>query len=275
MAKPGVGPTGELSLRASVATLARLLLQDANGEATLLALEHKAWARTGDGEAWGQLQAQPFGGGVRLLKPQRLLDALGSFNYDSPRSRDEADLRLFIRPSDWPELLTFCRREFSRTQGAAIEAEPLRELQEELVGALGIHLEPDQVAMNQLGLVVQGQPVPTHNRRAPDQPTARLYGVFEVSVEDPGLHRAILDASERQSAEALRLAALKSARAGGRGRANGILVTPLDEIQAAYRAASPAVRDDPLPFAGTVLGGNVPAVVPGIAVPKLEFRASG
>lgn len=267
---PEVGPTPELSLRVSVATLARVLFPHPEDGRTMLALEHKATVLPGTSEPQVNVQAQPFGGAVRLLKPANLLARLGTFNYDSERSQTERDFRVFIQPASWPAILAFCCGELEGGGRAAIEGDPTRELEEEFAEALEIRLQPAQYLLEQVGLVVEKGPMPTGNPRAPGQPTARIYWVHEVTLRDAVLCRSMMALSERESAPHLREAALEGARDGGHGRANGILVVPLARVRAAYQALPPAARGEPLPLAGALLAGNVAAVLANVRVPKYE-----
>lgn len=271
---PDVGPTPELSLRVSAASLARVLFPHPEDGSTMLALEHKATVLRRGSEPRVKVQAQPFGGAVRLLEPASLAVRLGRFNYDSERSQTERDFRVFIHPASWPELLGFCRRLSEEDGNAAIEAEPTRELEEEFADALGTQLQPRQYEVERAGLVVERRPAPTGNVRAPGQLTARIYWVYEVRLCDPALCASMMGLSERKTARDLRSEALADAREGGPGRANGVLLASLAEIRGAYGALPPAARGEPLPFSGAVLAGNVAAVLGDLPVPKYEFFAA-
>lgn len=258
---PGVGPTNELSLRVSAATLGRVVFPHPDGGTMMLALEHKATVHPSDDGPQLTVKAQPFGGAVRLLRPDDLYLQLGGFNYDSRRSRREQDLRLFIRPESWKELITVCSQSTS-ADPPLIDVDPRRELEEEFEDSLGWELALDQVAVKPLRLLLQESPFPTANLRAPGQPTARIYWVHEITIEGEELQRALVKASQRQSPPALAQSALADASESGWGRANGVLLAPLDRIEAAYRALPPGARGDPLPFENTVLASNVAAVLP-------------
>lgn len=257
---PGIGPTAERSLRVSAATLAQVVFQHPDDGRTMLALEHKAGVVIGDGEPQFWLRAQPFGGAVRLLKPKELSNLLGGFNYDSQRSASERDLRLFIRPSAWDDLVDVCRRAPDE-RDPWIDVNPIRELQEEFADALGIELAGDQIAIEPLRTLIERDPTPTANLRAPGRPTARIYWAQRVTVVDRDLTHLILRRSEDQTVAALRQSALANVGPHGRGRANGILLAPLSDVEAAFRTAQPGDRERPLPFEGTWLAGNVAAVL--------------
>ena len=97
----GVGPTQELSLRVSVATLVRVLFENPGDGELILALERKATLhRTDAGEAV-RVKAQPFGGAVRILDLAALRRLIGDFHFYTERPQADQDLRIFIRPGVW------------------------------------------------------------------------------------------------------------------------------------------------------------------------------
>jgi hypothetical protein len=263
-----VGPTVELSLRVSVATLARVVFPNPEDGKPMLALEHKATLLPGDDESQVVVKAQPLGGTVRILNPSRLHMLVDGFHFDSKRSRSEQDFRIFIRPADWEVVREFCLRKFSQDDGLDLESDPVRELVEEFDDAMGIEFQPDQYALKPAGIVLENEPASTGNVHALGIPTVRIYRVFEVQIADPALCRAMVAKSESHSKDVLRSLALNDARKGGRGRANAMLAVPMQQIQDAYLAIPPEKRDAPLPFKNTHLDGNVPAVLEGIFVPK-------
>lgn len=267
---PGVGPTSKLSLRVSAATLARILFPHPNTGVTTLALEHKATVHHEGHQPQVVVQAQPFGGAVRILRPEKLQEHLGGFNYDSERSRRDQDLRIFINPSNWEVFLDVCRSELFREEEPTVESDPSRELEEEFADALGIQLNTAQYETKRVRFVVEKNPMPTANVRARGHPTARAYWVDEVCIQDPGLCRSMLEISGTRSAKVLREQAFADAEDGGRGQANGMYAAPLKRICDAYLAAPLAKRAGPLPFDGTHLSGNVPAILEGIPSPKFE-----
>lgn len=266
----GVGRTAELSLRVSVASLARVVFPHPEDGELMLALEHKATLLPGEERL--VVKAQPFGGAVRILDLRALGSLIGDFHFDSERSRSEQDFRLFIRPSDWKSVRDFCLREFGRQEDSALESDPARELVEEFQDALGIELRPDQYLVEPVGTVLENEPVQTRNVRAAGWPTVRVYRVFEAQILDPALCRAMLANDAENSSEVLRNLALDDARQGGLGRANAMLVAPMQGVRDAYLAQSPDQRNRPLPFRSTILDGNVPVVLEGIAV--LNFGSS-
>ncbi|HAY85371.1 MAG TPA: hypothetical protein DCY42_10760, partial [Chloroflexi bacterium] len=65
--KIGIGATSELSLRVSVATLARITFPHPEQGIPMLALEHKASLISAAGQKQVLTKAQPFGGAIRIL----------------------------------------------------------------------------------------------------------------------------------------------------------------------------------------------------------------
>ena len=66
----GIGPTDELSLRVSVGALARVLFEHPRDGEIMLALERKATVLHSEGGQVVDVKSQPFGGALRLLRPQ-------------------------------------------------------------------------------------------------------------------------------------------------------------------------------------------------------------
>lgn len=267
-----VGRTAELSLRVSVASLARVVFPNPEDGELMLALEHKATLLPGEERVI--IKAQPFGGAVRILDLQVLQTLIGDFHFDSERSRSEQDFRLFIRPSDWKAVRDFCLREFGRQGDSALESDPARELVEEFQDALGIELRPDQYRLKPVGTVLEDEPVQTRNVRAAGWPTVRVYRTFEAQILDPALCRAMLANDAENSSEVLQNLALDDARQGGLRRANAMLVVSMQRVRDAYLALSPDQRSRPFPFRNTILDGNVPAVLEGISASKYRIVQS-
>jgi hypothetical protein len=266
----GVGATAELTLRVSVATLARVTFpRPVDGE-QMLALEHKATLRTDDDIRQVIVIAQPFGGAIRIHKFAHLLKRIVSFRFDSERSRSEQDFRIFIRPSDWGGIRDFCLREFRKGQSSDLELDPQRELVEEFDDTLGVELRPDQYRVKTAGTIVENEPARTGNVHAAGVPTVRIYRLFEVQIVDPALWQVMILNSEAHSADILRSKALADARGGGRGRANAVFTASLQRLRDTYLAMSPAKRGEPMLFGNTILNGNVPAVLADIPVPGYQ-----
>lgn len=265
---PGVGATDELSLRVSVATLSRVIFPSPEAGQPRLALEYKATVLPSSGAEQVMVKAQPFGGAVRILNDTRLKTVAGKFHFDSQRSRSEADLRIFIRPSVWEGVRDFCLHAFGQENDAELESNPTRELIEEFEDTLGIVLRPSQYEIKPVGSVLENEPVPTWNVHASSYPTVRIYRIFETRVLDPDLCRAMEDNSQAFPSNVLRRLALENLHRGKRGRANAMLVASMQSILYAYQALPAEMRGKPVPFEDTLLDGNVPAILEGLSVPK-------
>ncbi|MGB3717174.1 MAG: hypothetical protein WA996_22360 [Candidatus Promineifilaceae bacterium] len=266
----GIGPTATLSLRVSVAALARVVFpHPVNGE-PMLALEHKATLLADEVEPQVLVKAQPFGGAIRIRNFANMNAIVENFRYDSERSRSEQDFRIFIKPSDWPAVRDFCLRSFSRADGSELESDPTRELVEEFEDAMGIDLKPDQYVVKAIRTVLENEPARTENVHAAGISTVRIYRVFEANIVHAALSRAMMANSENHSSDFLRSLALEDASNRGRGRANAILAVSMQRIRDAYLDISPYRRSEPLYFENTRLDGNVPAVLEGIHVPKYQ-----
>ena len=266
------GAAGNASLRVSVAVLARVCFTHPAGGAPMLALERKATASLPTGEPQtsvhaARVHAQPFGGGMRLLNLAALEAAIGPFEFDSERSREEDDFRLLIRPEAWEAVQAFCRAHFAADGDPVLESDPARELAEEFAEALGVSLAPAQYRSRPVGALAATQLARSFSRRALGTATARIYRVFEVDILDGALAAAMLANSLRHSDDDLAEQALDQARAQGHGRANAVLALPLAELTQAYRDLPPEARAEPLTFAGHTLDANVPVVLEGVALP--------
>jgi hypothetical protein len=234
----------------------------------MLALEHKATLIPDEDGFTIVVQAQPFGGAVRLIKHEQLAAHVDGFNFDSERSRSEQDFRVYIQPSSWEAVLDFCLQARFQETDPFIESDPTRELTEEFIDTLGTPLKPDQYASTPAGIVVEKQPSPTTNIRAIGVSTARIYWTYKVEIQNQDLCRSMLENSEKHPAAVLRRMVMADSRAGDSGRANAILVAPLADIHAAYRSVPIEVRENPLPYGNTILAGNVPAVLDEVASQK-------
>jgi hypothetical protein len=266
---PAVGHSPELSLRVSAATLSRVIFPHPTEDTLLLALEHKATVHQTKDNPIVTVKSQPFGGAARILNPVRLQEIIGDFNYDSERSRSEADFRIFMHPSKWPALVAFCKHESEQGGEAFIDHDPLRELVEEFDDTLGIVLSTQDYLIEHVGLVIENDPRPTSNVRAPEYPTARVYWVDEVQIVNPDLCLLILGAG--LSTDQLCEKAIEDFKEGGRGRANAIFTAPLDKVRAAYLKLTPEERNEPLEFERVTLSSNVPAILEDMETPKFEW----
>ena len=270
----GIGPTEVLGLRVSVAALARVTLPHPETEQKMLALERKATFRL-DG-AQGEVIAQPFGGGVRILQPERLCEQMGDFHYDSLRSREEQDFRILIRGADWNQFKQFCLSAFRAAvaenggDAAVLEADPARELAEEFEDTLQVALSAAQYRLKPLELLVENEPVPTHSPRAPLLPTVRIYVVDEADLLDAGLIRRVQANSTEVSDEELAERAAAQAQQSGRGRANAALTLAVEELTEAYRSLPAERRSETITFRGHRLAGNTSAVLGSTCAPIYE-----
>ena len=239
-----VSANRKLSLRVSVATLARVLFKHPKDGEIMLALERKATLRDTDVE----IISQPFGGAIRIRNMNKLHDQIGDFQFDSERSHVEQDFRIFIRPSSWPAVRAFCIDQFSRDDDSIIETDPVRELTEEFEDALRISLKPEQYSYKPVATIVENDPTPTDNIHAEGTPTVRVYRIFETSISDSNLIDTLLANSEMVSNRDLCDLAIKDAHISGKGWANAILTVPLKKIHAIYSAVPPAEHNITLLF---------------------------
>ena len=233
-----IGETSELSLRVSVATLARVLFRHPKNDEMMLALERKATFRGADVE----VKSQPFGGAIHIKDISKLHDQIGDFHFDSEHSYLEQDFRLFIRPSSWSAVREFCINRFSRVDDPILENDPVRELTEEFDDALKISLKPEQYSSKPVATVVENDPSPTDNIHAEGVPTVRVYRIFEVIISDSTLIDTMLANSEMLSNNDLRDLAITDVQTGGKGMANAVLAVPLKQIHSVYSAVSSEER---------------------------------
>jgi hypothetical protein len=266
----GVGPTEELSLRVSVAALAKVVFDHPHQKHPMLALERVAALREDARGHYVAVQAQPFGGALRLRNSARLKELIGDFHFDSERSRSEQDFRIQIRPSNWSAVKRLILRQIGDRGDTILETSPDRELVEEFTDALDIAITPDQYRADLTGLVVENEPTLTDNVHATGSLTTRIYFVFQVRIADPSLVAAILAGSERYSDQDLRRLALQDATRGGKGRANGMLALPLTSVVAAYQDLPAQERNRRTAIEGHLLDENVPAVLEEVSAPRFQ-----
>jgi hypothetical protein len=264
----GVGPTQELSLRVSVATLVRVLFEDPRDGRFMLALERKATLHTNEGGGTVRVNAQPFGGAVRILDLGALRGLIGDFRFDTARSQADQDLRIFIRPRDWERVREVCIQHLGHAGDPIIETGPERELAEEFSDALKISLRPDQYLHKAVATVVEDEPAPAEAISARGALTARVYRIFEATISDPSLGEAMMKNSASLSDGDLERLALEDAQNGGRGRASAVLALPLGRVREAYLDITPRDRNTPVSFEHYRLDETVAAVLEGISVPR-------
>lgn len=262
---PGIGATPELSLRASIATLTRVIFKHPANGAWMLALERKVTLLRTENGAFAKEKSQPFGGAIRILDLPALHELVGDFRFDSERSRAEQDLRIFIKPAYWPVLREFCIQHLSQADDPVFETSPTRELAEEFADALKVNLQSGQYSCHPIATVVENDPSPTDNIHAKGISTVRVFRIFEAVITDAALVRAILLNGESICQEDLYTLAVK-----GNGRANLILSLPLKRISDHYSAIPLVERTAPVFYEGNQLDVTVPAILDGIAVPKYQ-----
>jgi hypothetical protein len=262
----GVGVTGEFSLRVSVACLARVILMHPHTGERMLALEHTATLIEND----VIVRVRPFGGACRLRLPNALRDLIGDFHFDSPRSRSERDFRIVIRPSDWDTVRQFCLRHLESVNDLVLESNPNRELVEEFADALKMKLKREQYVLRPAQTIVEREPAPTENIHASGHPTIRIYRVFETRIVDAALAAAILENSDRFSAERLEQLAWEDVRNGGKGRANAVFASSMQFIHDLYAGLAPAARHLPVIVGNDRFHGNLPALLEDVFVPLYE-----
>jgi hypothetical protein len=267
----GIGPTPELQLRVSVATLSRVIFPRPKDEVPMIAFEHKATLKSKDKESHIAVMAQPFGGAIRILELNRFQQIAGIFNFDSERSRSEQDFRIHIKPSKWEKVRDFCLQQMKLDSSSVLDLDPARELREEFEDALGIALEQYQFTTKPIKTVLEDHPIPTANMRALGYPTVRIYRIFEVQILDPNLCRLMMNNSNAHSVQVLQQLAQDEAHKGGRGRANAVLATPVEQAYSTLLATPYEKRSKPLKFEGTYLDRNVSAVLDGISVAEYEY----
>jgi hypothetical protein len=264
----GIGPTDELSLRVSVATLVRVLFEDPQSGELMRALERKATLLEDQKDPTVEIIVQPFGGAIRINDLRLLRDGIAEFHFDSEESRSEQDFRIFIHASNWKAIQRFCLQHLPNTDDHILETDPSREITEEFADALGIQLKPEQYILTPEGNIIEDNPAPTANIHARNHLTVRIYRIFEARILDTSVSHTMIAQSERVSNETLRQLAFEDARNGGRGRANAILTIPMDLLNDVYLARSLEARDLPISFENHQLDESVGAVLQNVHVPK-------
>lgn len=266
-ARIGIGATPELSLRVSVATLARVLFEHPE-DGPMLALERRATLVSTEMGASVEVKSQPFGGAVRIQDIGPLQDVIGEFHFDSEASALEHDFRLFIRPADWESVRGFCLRHFDQPHDPVLESDPARELTEEFAETMGVRLESAQYTCQKLGTLLEDHPSPTANIHAAHYHTVRIYRIFEARILDPSLASVMLENSNNCSDQDLRERALEDSETGGPGKASRVLTLPLARILKAYLSVPRQSRNSPISCEGHRLDETIAAVLDDIPVPK-------
>jgi hypothetical protein len=261
------GVAAEQNLRVSVATLNRVVFLHPENESLMLALERKATV-SHDGSV--RVRAQPYGGGVRILDQAPLQKIIGQIQFDGERSEREADFRILISPSKWELVKQYCLRHLADQDDMKLESLPHRELVEEFAETLHVSLLPTQYTFRPTGFVIENQPVPTDNANVERHPTVRLYRTFEVEIVDISLCQTMLSANQLYSDEELGRVALADSRNGGRGRANSILILPLNLVLESYLALPLDIRHQKIMIENHRIDESVLAVLGDVDVPEYE-----
>jgi hypothetical protein len=259
--------TEDSNLRVSVATLNRVILTHPKSEKIMLALERKA-SVSNDGSV--RVRAQPFGGGVRILDQAHLQTILGDVRFDSERSEREGDFRLLISKSKWEPLKQYSLRHLADQDDLELESLPHRELVEEFAETLSVSLQRHQYTFRPTGFVIEDQPKPTDNANVQRQSTVRLYRTFEVEIVDPALCQTMLSANQLYSDEELGRLAVEDLVNGGRGRANSILILPLNLVLQSYLALPLEIRHQKIVIENHKIDESVLAVLPEVDVPEYQ-----
>jgi len=263
------GVDATATLRVSVATYNQVTFSHPENGTDLLALERKATVLE-DGSV--NVRAQPFGGGVRILDPYPLKQILGEIKFDSERSEQEGDFRILIPPSKWEAVKRYCLHHLEDPDDSELETTPDRELIEEFEETIQVDLKPDQYTVEPLGFVVEDHPVQTENWYARGYPTVRIYRIYKVQIVDVVLCEFMLNTSQQVTDQELEILALKDLQNGGRGKANSILVLPLDEVIGAFSALPPETRYRKLKVESHDLDESVLAVLGDLEVPQYQRR---
>ena len=252
--------------RLSVATLDRVVFPHPAYGGPMLALERKATMMEAGKPA--RVVAQPFGGAVRILNPAALQALVGLLRFDGPRSESEQDFRILIHPEDWEQVRQFCLARLANEDNRDLESSPQRELVEEFQEVINVDLKPEQYTCQPVGMVVEDQPALTSNTYAHGLPTVRVYRIFEVHIVDEALCKTMLVESRQFSDSDMQSLALKDAQAGGKGRANKVLVLPLETVESAYLSIPVQQRHRTIEVDGHRLFVSVAAVLDGLDVPQ-------
>lgn len=250
-------------LRVSVATYDQVVFPHPEKDITMLALERKATVQK-DGSVY--VRAQPFGGGVKILNPKPLEDLIGEIQFDSDRSKQEQDFRILIQSSQWEVVKQYCLLHLQDPNDPELESAPDRELVEEFEETMGMLLTRRQYAVEPLGFVVEDTPVWTENWYARGFPTVRVYRTYIVQLLDMKLCKTILGASQEISDEMLGKRAMKNET----GRANSVLVLPLNLVTQAWLALPLESRYRKIKVDGYELDESVLAVLGNVDVPQYQ-----
>ena len=175
-----------------------------------------------------------------------------------------------IPPSKWEAVKQYCLGHLENPDDSELEATPDRELVEEFEETLHIKLKPDQYAVQPMGFVIEDNPVRTKNWYARGWLTVRVYRTFRVKLLDSEVYTSMLAASQTCSDRDLGKNALEDAHHGGRGRANSVLVLPLNLVTETYLALPFERRYTKIAVENHLLDESVLAVLGDIEVPQYQ-----
>jgi len=257
----GVGATRELSLRASVGTLVRVLFRHPETGQTMLALERTATLRKIDNQPEIVVRAKPFGGAVQITDPRALWKLIGDFHYDSEQSRQEMDFRILIQPATWEKVKEICHEHLNITKHIILDPSPERELMEEFEDTLRVRIIRSQYQLEARHIVIEDLPRATENVRAEGLPTVRLYYIFEARIESPEIIARLRANHQQHSDKDLENIAREDAHRGGKGRANALLILGLDELKGALKSMTLDGASEQIHIAGHQLSRNVLAIL--------------
>ncbi len=256
----GIGTSKEFSLRISVAAIVAVKFIDPENKNAVLALERTATTQIKDEKPVVIVKAKPFGGGVRLLDPERLKYLIGGFNYDSDRSAHEKDFRILADPGSWKKIKEICKNHLNQTDYSILETGPEREMEEEFEDSLKIKIKPDDYSLLQKGLLFEDLPENTGNIHARSLPTVRVYYLYDAQINNVHIIDSILSNSREYSDNDLAEMALVDYSRGRKGRANGVLALDPDKLKDFFDSVPSFKRNGSLPFEGHQLDGNVIAL---------------
>lgn len=266
----GIGTKKEFSLRISVAAIAAVKFLDPGNKKILLALERTATTHIINKKPEVTVKAKPFGGGVRLLNPDRLNELIGGYEYDSERSLQENDFRIRTKPSAWNRVKNICKEHLSYPDTGILDIGPERELEEEFEDSLSIKIKSEDYSLKRKGIVLEDSPADTNNVNAPGLPTVRVYYLYEALIKNPRIINLILNSSNKYSDDDLAGIANKDLKDGGKGRANAALVVDPDKLRIFYESGPKSEPGELLSFEEHRLDGNVPALFENISIHKYQ-----
>jgi len=264
----GVGPTRDLSLRVSVAVLARVLFKHPVNGTWMLALERKATLRQTGEKRIVRVEGQPFGGAVQIKDLVALRDLIGEFRFDSERSRSESDFRLFIQPESWQRVRVNCIELLRRDEDVVLDTDPSRELVEEFFDTLRTHLSPDQFSTQTDGIFIEDYPSSTTNTRARGFATVRVYQTYEARIQDVAVTKKIVENTDSISDRELYEMALRDYKNKGRGRANAALALPYQDFLDYLSSLPFEKRNEMVEYKDHNIASSVFAILDGVANPK-------